>query len=529
MSRSVTPAQAGVPIEDISITLDCGLRRNDELIAMKIEPLLQSIGGKMKNYQMWVGGQWIAADSGDTFTAINPATEEPIARIPKGGPAEVDRAVAAARQAFPVWSAKPVGERSRILLKIADEMRKRLDELIQIHVLDHGSPQQVARLFALSVPEHFQYAAEMSKTIMGVEGIRPAPPHGLNYVSREPYGVCAGIIPWNIPFMITAKIAAALATGNTCIIKPPSAVSLPALKIAEIMAEQDLPPGAVNIITGPGGTMGEALASHRGVDMVAFTGSHETGQAIMAAASRTVKPVFLELGGKNPFIVLADADVDKAVARAVSSSFFNSGMVCGSTGRFYVHETIYDEFVNKFVAGAKKMTVGDPMDPMIQMGPVVSAEHRDRVETYIRIGKEEGARLVMGGQRPSEPPFDRGYYVMPTVFTHVGQQMRIAREEIFGPVACIMEPFSVEEEVIDLANDNPFGLTATVWTQNTAKGIRFANKIDAGNVRVNGGAASFGSELPWGGFKGSGFGKEGSRYGLEIYTRLKLIGVDTSV
>ena len=483
----------------------------------------------MKDYKMWIGGQWVAADSGETFTTINPATEEVIGRLPLGGSAEVDQAVAAAQQAFPVWSNTPVTERAQILMQIAQRVKARMPELIDIHIQDHGSPRFVAAAFAGSVPEHFQYAAEVGKTIMGMQGVRPSPAGGLNYVSREPLGVCAGIIPWNIPYMITTKIAAALATGNTIIIKPPSLVALPALKIAEILDEcTDLPAGAVNIITGPGGTMGEALAAHPGVHMVAFTGSYETGKAIMTAAGKTVKPVFLELGGKNPFIVLEDADVDRAVERALSSSFFNSGMVCGSTGRYYVHASRYDEFVDKFVAQAGKRVVGDPTDKKTQMGPVVSAEHRNRVESYIRIGIEEGAKLLLGGQKP-KPPLDKGYYVMPTVFTHVGQNSRLGREEIFGPVVCIMEPFTSEEDVIDLANDTPFGLTATIWTQNTAKGIRMANRIDAGNVRVNGGAASFGSELPWGGFKASGFGKEGSRWGLEAYTRLKSIGVDTTV
>jgi len=484
----------------------------------------------MEKYKMWIGGKWVDAESGRTFTTTNPATEEVIGTLPLGDGRDVDKAVAAARDAFPIWSGKSVQERSAILNRIAISIKNRMDELVDTHVLDHGSPGYVARVFAMSVPEHFQYAAEMSKSIMGVEGLRPAPPEGLFYVSREPLGVCAGIIPWNIPYMITAKIAAALATGNTCIIKPPTLVSLPALKIAEILSEiKELPEGAVNIITGPGTPAGDALAGHPGVDMVAFTGSYETGKAIMAAAGRTVKPVFLELGGKNPFIVLEDADLNEAVPRAVSSITFNSGMVCGSTGRYYVHRDLYDEFVERFLAGIGKVTVGDPRDPKTLMGPVVSAEHRTRVENYIRIGKEEGANLVMGEDRTLSPPLDKGYFVRPAVFTHVGQHSRLGREEIFGPVACIMEPFASEEEVIKLANDTPFGLTATIWTRNTARGIRIANRIDAGNVRVNGGSVAFGSDLPWGGFKASGFGKEGSRFGLEEFTRLKLICVDTSV
>lgn len=484
----------------------------------------------MEKYKMWIGGKWVESESGKTFTTVNPATEEVIGKLPMGDERDIDKAVAAARDAFPIWSRKSVQERSAILNRIAISIKNRINELVDIHVLDHGSPVYVADIFARSVPEHFQYAAEMSKSIMGVEGIRPAPPEGLFYVTREPLGVCAGIIPWNIPYMITAKIAAALSTGNACIIKPPTLVSLPALKIAEILSEcEDLPEGAVNIITGPGKPAGEALAGHPGVDMVAFTGGYETGKAIMTAAGKTVKPVFLELGGKNPFIVLEDADLDEAVPRAVSSITFNSGMVCGSTGRFYVHESLYDVFVERFISEIKKVTIGDPTDPKTLMGPVVSAEHRERVEKYIRIGKEEGANLVMGENRILEPPLDKGYFVLPAVFTHVSQHSRLGREEIFGPVACIMDPFTSEEEVIRLANDTPFGLTATVWTRNTARGIRIANKIEAGNVRVNGGSVAFGSDLPWGGFKASGFGKEGSRYGLEEFTRLKLICVDTAI
>lgn len=484
----------------------------------------------MEHYKMWIGGKWVDAESGKTFSTVNPATEEVIGTLPLCDERDVDRAVAAARSAFPVWSGKSVQERSAILSRIATSIRNRMDELVDIHVRDHGSPEYVARIFAMSVPEHFQYAAETSKSIMGTAGVRPAPPEGLFYISREPLGVCAGIIPWNIPYMITAKIAAALATGNTCIIKPPTLVSLPALKIAEILSESnELSAGAVNIITGPGHPAGEALAAHPGVDMVAFTGSHETGKAIMAAAGRTVKPVFLELGGKNPFIVLEDADLSEAVPRAVSSITFNSGMVCGSTGRYYVHKDLYDEFVERFLAGIAQVTVGDPRDPKTLMGPVVSAEHRSRVENYIRIGKKEGATLVWGEDRTLKSPLDRGYYVLPAVFTHVDQNSRLGREEIFGPVACIMKPFTSEEEVVGLANDTPFGLTANIWTRNTARGIRIANRIDAGNVRVNGGSVAFGGDLPWGGFKASGFGKEGSRFGLEEFTRLKLICVDTSV
>jgi betaine-aldehyde dehydrogenase len=347
-------------------------------------------------------------------------------------------------------------------------------------------------------------------------------------MKREPIGVCAAIVPWNAPLvMAILKMSQAIAVGNTCIIKPPSVDSLTTLKFGEIIAKSELPPGTVNIVTGPGGTVGQALSSHPGVGMVSFTGSCEAGKAIMAAASQTVKRLVLELGGKNPFIVLEDADLDFTVPRAVGYSLANGGMVCASPGRYYVHKKIYDEFVERYVEGFKKHIVGLPTDPKSMMGPMVSAEHRDRVEGYIKSGIEEGAKLVYGGQRPTEPPLNKGYFVMPTVFTHVGQNMTIGREEIFGPVGCIMEPFTSEEEVLKLANDSPFGLGASVWTRNVPKGIRYAHEICAGAVWVND-HMIVGSELPWGGFKESGFGKEDGVRGLKEFTQLKQIGVDLS-
>jgi acyl-CoA reductase-like NAD-dependent aldehyde dehydrogenase len=327
--------------------------------------------------------------------------------------------------------------------------------------------------------------------------------------------------------MISQKIAAALSTGNTCVVKPASVDSLSTLRLGEILAEHDLPPGVVNIVTGPGETVGEALASHPGVDMIAFTGSGKTGKAIMAAASQTVKRLFLELGGKNPFIVLEDADLDVAAARAAFCQSLNTGMQCRSPGRYYIHERLHDDFVGRFVAKFKEVVVGDPNDEKTQMGPVASAEHRDRIEGYIKIGVEEGAKLVLGGKRPTKPPLNRGYFVMPTVFTNVTQNMRLAREEIFGPVACIMK-FSSEDEVIELANDNTFGLAASVWTKNIAKGRRFADAVQAGSVWINTHQNYLGGigGLPMGGFKESGFGKEGSRMGLEEYTQVKVITID---
>lgn len=480
----------------------------------------------MQNYKMWIGGKWVEAESGKTYTVYNPSTEEEIARVPLGGKADVDKAVAAARKAFPLWWGKTQAERSRIVSQIADAMVANAKEIAEIDALDHGMPISTIRSMALTFAEQVQYAAETSRALMGE--LIPLRNESLNFLRREPRGVCALITPWNVPLMmITNKLGAALATGNACVVKPPSVNSLEALKLAEILEKLDLPPGTVNIVTGPGGAVGESLASHPGVNYISFTGSSETGKRIMELASRNVTPVHLELGGKNPVIVLEDANLDSAVSTSLFASFFNTSMVCASPGRYYIHEKLYDKFLEKFVAAAKKIVVGDAMDEKTVMGPVVSAEHRDRVEGYIKKGIEEGAKLVLGGKRPTEPPLDKGYFVMPTVFTGVKQNMTIAREEIFGPVVCFMDPFTDEDEVIKLANDNDFGLSGSVWTSNTVKWMKFAKEMQVGTCWVNDHLSIF-PDVPWGGCKASGFGKESSVSGLNEYTWLKLINVELS-
>jgi acyl-CoA reductase-like NAD-dependent aldehyde dehydrogenase len=474
----------------------------------------------MQNYKMWIGGKWVDSISGKTYATFNPATEEEIGQVPLGDKRDVDKAVEAAQKAFPIWSKKSPDERARILKQIAASLRKRSQEIVDIDVLNHGTPVNMANMLSQVAPLAFESAGELGKTVFGMSEINQNN-KTLSYTQREPIGVCAAIEPWNVPIMIGGKIAASLAGGNTCILKPPSVCSLTALKIIEIIAELDLPPGTVNIVTGPGGIVGEALASHPGVGMVSFTGSCETGKAIMTAASKTVKHLSLELGGKNPFIVLEDADLDAAVTNALVGAYNNTGMICGAPGRFYIQEKLYDEFVDKFVTGSKKYVVGSPSDKRTQMGPVVSAEHRDRVEGHIKIGIQEGAKLALGGQRPADPPLNKGYYILPTVFTNVTQNMRIAREEIFGPVAVFLKFFS-EDEVLKLANDTLYGLAASVWTKNLAKGRMLANEIQAGTVSIN----KHGHGLYWGGYKESGFGRTGGVIGQEEYTQIKSISID---
>ncbi|HSW56770.1 MAG TPA: aldehyde dehydrogenase family protein, partial [Dehalococcoidales bacterium] len=361
----------------------------------------------MQQFKMFIDGKWVDAVSGKTYQVVNPATEEKIAEVPLGGKEDVDKAVAAARKAFPIWSKKTQAERSRIIGQIAAAQREHVEELAALDVLDHGSPIKMARMQSFSSTFSLEYCAQAARGLMG--NVVPAAADSMIAIQREPVGVAALIIPWNSPIlMVTSKMGACLATGNTCIIKPSAIDSLVTLKLAEIISRLDIPPGVVNVVTGPGGTVGEALASHPGVNFISFTGSSETGKTILAAASSTLKRTQMELGGKNPFIVLEDAEIDKIAAQSASFSCANSGMICASPGRYYIHEKIHDEYVEKFVAAMKKVVVGDPRDEKTDMGPVVSAEHRNRVEEYIKSGVEEGAKLLLGGQRPTQPPLNKG-------------------------------------------------------------------------------------------------------------------------
>jgi acyl-CoA reductase-like NAD-dependent aldehyde dehydrogenase len=477
-----------------------------------------------KEYKMWINGKWVEAESGKTYPVFNPATEEEIAQIPSGGKAEVDNAVEAARKAFPVWSKKSQLERSQMCLKIAAALKERHDELAALDVMEHGTPAKRADFIAADLPEWFEWAAYSARQLMGQTV--PNSPDELDYLQREPVGVVAIITPWNYPLlMIVEKLAPALVVGNTCVIKPPSIDALTALKLAEILDTIGLPPGTVNVITGPGGSVGGALAAHRGVDMVAFTGSCEVGKEIMALGSPTLKRCQLELGGKNPVIILDDADIDTAAAETAPAQFRNSGQVCASPGRFFVHEKIFDKFMEKFIEATKKMTVGDPADWKTMIGPVVSKAHRDTVEGYIKSAIDEGAKVIFGGKRPTTSPFNKGYWIMPTIITGVTQKMKVAREEIFGPVAVFMEPFRTDEEVIQKANDTTFGLAAYVWTTDAARGMRFVNELQAGTVTV-GNVHGRDLDLPWGGYKESGIGKEHSQVGLYEYTNLKRVQID---
>jgi acyl-CoA reductase-like NAD-dependent aldehyde dehydrogenase len=381
----------------------------------------------MKEYQLWIAGEWVKPVSGQTFPTFNPTTGEEIARVPLAGQTEIDMAVRAARQAFPEWSQKVQNDRSKIILRIAASFRKNAAEISRLETLEHGSILSLADHVPLIAAEAFEWAAARADSLMG--DYIPSLGNVVTYLKREPVGVCALITPWNHAIvMMAVKLAQSLTVGNTCIIKPPSVNSLLGLKLAEVLEQADLPRGIVNIITGPGSTVGNALATHPGIDMIGFTGSSETGKVLMAAGSSNVKRLTMELGGKNPVIILADADVDAAVAHHAPRQCDNAGQHCSGAGRIYVHESVYDRFIEKYLQASREVVVGDPADKNTFMGPLASREHRDRVEGYIQTGVAEGARLLLGGKRPAAYPLNQGFFVMPTVLAEVTQNMKVARE-----------------------------------------------------------------------------------------------------
>jgi acyl-CoA reductase-like NAD-dependent aldehyde dehydrogenase len=476
----------------------------------------------MKKFKMWINSEWVDSESGRTFQTHNPANGDVIAEVPLAGKSDVDMAVAAARKAFPAWSRKTQEERSSAVARIAAALKEHRNELISLEILEHGATARHAPIMIEFATKNVELAASASRVHMGK--VLPATPskgapegtsNTLVYLKYEPFGVCALITPWNVPTLLLAtKIGPCLAVGNTCVVKPPSINSGIGLKLAEIISELDLPPGIINFVTGPGSTIGNDLSSHPGVDFISFTGSSEVGKTIIANSSQTVKTTMMELGGKNPAIILEDADIEAAAEELCMITFENVGQNCAQPSRFYVHEKVHDKFVEKFVATANSIKVGDPSDENTVMGPVVSKEQRDTVERYIQSAIDEGAKLVCGGKRPAGPIFDKGYYLTPTVFTELTPNMTIAREEVFGPVVGFFR-FSSDDKVLEEANDSVFGLCASVWTKDYARGLKFVNELHVGSVWINQ-HMNLVAETPWGGFKESGLMKEGGVLGPEI-------------
>jgi len=478
----------------------------------------------LRDVKMIIGGEQVDAADGQTFDVVNPASGEVMGSAPLGGPEDIDRAVSAARAAFDgPWSTWSAAKRGRTLQKLSNLVKEHLEELAQLESRNVGKPISTARGEALAVSLVFEYYAGAANKVFG-ETIPVSRP-GLDFTLREPIGVVGLIVPWNFPMnMASWKLGPALAAGNTCILKPASYTPLTAIRIGELALEAGFPPGVVNVVTGPGGSAGAALAAHSGVGKIAFTGETVTGQEILRLAAGNVKKVSLELGGKSPNIVFADADLERFAAESPYAVFDNAGQDCCARSRIFVEASVHDRVVELFTEATKRVVVGDPADEKTQMGTLVSQRQRERVLDYIGIGRAEGAELVYGGEAPTGEPFDQGAYLKPTIFDSCRVDMRIVREEIFGPVVAII-PFGDEAEAIRLANDTPYGLSGSIWSRDIGKALRVAKGVRAGVLSVNTNS-SVHTEAPFGGYKMSGIGRELGMHAVELYTEVKNVFID---
>jgi betaine-aldehyde dehydrogenase len=476
--------------------------------------------------KMVIGGESVDAADGQTFEVVNPANGKVIATAPLGGKADVDRAVKAAQDAFDApkgWSSFAAGKRGRTLSKFAELIKRNSEELAQLESRNTGKPITSARGEIIGASLVFDYYAGAANKIFGQT--IPVSKPGIDLTLREPIGVVGLIVPWNFPLLMASwKVAPALAAGNTAILKPASLSPMTALRIGELALEAGFPPGVLNVVTGPGGSAGAAIAAHPGIGKVAFTGETTTGQEIMRLASNNVKKISLELGGKSPNVVYADADIERFAAESPYSVFDNCGQDCCARSRILVERSVHEQVVELFAEATRKVIVGDPADEKTQVGTLVSFRQRDRVRDYIEIGLGEGATLVVGGEAPDDAALKDGAYLMPTVFDNVGNDMRIAKEEIFGPVVSII-PFDTEAEAIRLANATPYGLSGSVWSRDIGKALRTAKGIQAGVLSINSNS-SVHTEAPFGGYKMSGIGRELGMSAIDLYTETKNIFID---
>jgi aldehyde dehydrogenase (NAD+) len=487
----------------------------------------------MREFGLFINGQWEAAKGGKTAPTINPATEEAWATVAVADREDVRKAVSAAKKAHDsgVWRNKSPEERGAILQNVAAALFERQDEVAAAEVQDGGGTLRKA--MSMDVPgaaqtfmHYGQYiSGEEYKGMLLEEYDEMIPIPSKNLVVREPIGVCAGITPWNFPLIMASwKVAPALAAGNCVVLKPASVTPVTSLMLGEICTKAGVPAGVVNVISGPGGSAGEELATHADVGKVAFTGSTEVGRRIMQLGAGTLKKVTLELGGKSPNIILPDANLDTAALGALFATFMHQGQICESGTRVLVHESIHDAFLEKMIAGIQRISIGDTMNMMTTMGPLVSSSQRDTVEKYVAVGNEQGAKCVAGGKRPSS--MAKGYYYEPTIFDDVDNKMRIAQEEIFGPVVSVIR-YKDEDEAVRLANDSVYGLGGAVWSENKDRAVAQARRIETGTVWVTD-YHMINLRFPFGGYKQSGFGRELGKWGLAEYHEIKHIHVGES-
>jgi acyl-CoA reductase-like NAD-dependent aldehyde dehydrogenase len=473
--------------------------------------------------QLFINGDFVDARGGETFSTINPATEEKLADVASAGPDDVDGAVRAARAQLEPgseWQKMKPRDRAKVMWRIADMLSARAEEIGRIETLDNGKPIFESQFVDTpAAAECLYYFAGWSGKVTG-ETI-PVQENAFTYTLREPVGVVGAITPWNFPLMLAVwKIAPALACGNAVVIKPASNTALSLLKFAEYAKECGLPAGVLNVVPGRGSVVGNALVDHPGVDAIAFTGSTEVGRQLMARAAKTLKKVSLELGGKSPNIVFADADLEAAARGTINAIFYGKGEVCAAGSRLLVEEAAHDELMAKVCERASKMTAGDPLHPKTRLGAIVSKEQMETVLSYVEAGKSEGAKLVCGGER-ADIGTGKGYFVKPTIFDDVSSDMRIAREEIFGPVLAAIR-FKDADDAIAKGNATVYGLAAAVWTRDISKAHRVARAVKAGTVWVNT-YNLYDPALPFGGFKESGFGRDQGKDALEKYTQTKSV------